>query len=246
MAKDRNDGKNSTQEPETENSSLTSTGNSTRRSGGILRTVTNRLRIAAHLSRARRSEQLTEPTIGLVIDDHELYVRPETKIKKSNSTVNKTTTTTMTTNNKPQTPSTPHPISTDRQISRVSYSEKIFSNRYILSHGKIHFWKNYAYGEGHPYIKVTHDVHIEDIAYIMHRHWRMESPRIVALIISNVAPLDDWSNSRQITAFKKGLMKVSLKSYLKNFLNSKIKTTFALNNRPQTRQICGFSRTVLI
>jgi hypothetical protein len=71
----------------------------------------------------------------------------------------------------------------------------------------------------------------------------MESPRIVALIISNVAALDDWSNARQIAAFKKGLMKVSLKSYLKNFLNAKIKTTFSLNNRPRTRQICGFSRT---
>jgi hypothetical protein len=148
MAKDRNDGKNSTQEPETENSSSTSTGNSTRRSGGHLRTVTNLLRTAAHLSRARRSEQLTEPTIGLVIDDHELYVRPDTKIKKSNSTVNKTTTTTMTTNNKPQTQSTPHPTSTDRQISRISSNEKIFSNnRYFVSHGNIHFWKNYAYGE---------------------------------------------------------------------------------------------------
>jgi hypothetical protein len=144
MAKDRNDGKDSTQE--TEISSLTSTRTRTRRSRGLLQTVTNRLRIAAHLSRARRAEQLTEPTIDLVIDDHELYVRPDNKIKKSNSTVNKTTTTTMTTN-KPQTPSTPHLISTDRQISRVSYSEKIFSNRYILSHGKIHFWKNYAYGE---------------------------------------------------------------------------------------------------
>jgi len=147
MAKDRNVGKGSTQEPETESSSLTSSRTGTRRSRGLLQTVTNRLRIAAHLSRARRAEQLTEPTIDLVIDNHELYVRPDTKIKKSNSTVNKTATTTMTTN-KPQTQSTPHPISTDRQISRISSSEKIFSNnRYILSHGNIHFWKNYAYGE---------------------------------------------------------------------------------------------------
>ncbi|CAG2120476.1 unnamed protein product, partial [Medioppia subpectinata] len=104
--------------------------------------------------------------------------------------------------------------------SGVMATDVFANNRFIISHGKCHFWKNYAYSvEGHPYLKVSHDVHIEDIAYIMHRQWRMESPRIVALIISNVAPLQDWTNARQIAAFKKGLMKAANSTNMWIFTN---------------------------
>ncbi|CAG2103874.1 unnamed protein product [Medioppia subpectinata] len=108
----------------------------------------------------------------------------------------------------------------DQQASGVTATDVFANNRFIISHGKCHFWKNYAYSaEGHPYLKVSHDVRIEDIAYIMHRQWRMESPRIVALIISNVAPLQDWTNARQIAAFKKGLMKAANSTNMWIFTN---------------------------
>lgn len=217
MSKDVREGKDRT--PDTETSSLTSVPSRRR---GIIRTLTNRLRIAAHLSRAKRAEELTEPTIDLLVDNHELYMRSDPKVMRSNSKVNNMTTALNNINsvNKNQLQSTTLPL-LDRQISRLSASnEKVFvNNRYILSHGMIHFWQNYAYGEGKPYIKVSHDVHIEDIAYIMHRNWKMESPRIVALIISNVASLHDWSNTRQMTAFKKGLMKAANSTNMWVFTN---------------------------
>lgn len=43
----------------------------------------------------------------------------------------------------------------------------------------------------------------------MHKLWRMQPPRIVALIVSNVDSLHEWTNPRQITNFQKGLIKVS-------------------------------------
>jgi len=36
----------------------------------------------------------------------------------------------------------------------------------------------------------------------------MEPPRIVALIISNVESVKQWTNIKQITSFQKGLIKV--------------------------------------
>ncbi|CAG2176982.1 unnamed protein product [Oppiella nova] len=193
----------------TPDSSTLETTVRSRRPRGLFRQLANRLRTAAHLSRARRADELSEPTVGLVVDDHELYKRP---IARSTSRINGAK---MPANNIPAPP-------VDRQISQASgvVGTDVFdNNRYILSHGKCHFWRNYAYQEGHPYLKVSHDVHIEDIAYIMHRNWRMESPRIVALIISNVAPLRDWTNARQIAAFKKGLMKAANSTNMWIFTN---------------------------
>ncbi|XP_015781855.1 protein ced-11 isoform X2 [Tetranychus urticae] len=84
------------------------------------------------------------------------------------------------------------------------------TRNYIIADGKIHFWKNFGYEpEGHPFVKAAHDTDGEAIAAIMHRQWRMQPPRIVALIISNVDSLRDWSNPRQIDNFKKGLIKAA-------------------------------------
>ena len=57
-------------------------------------------------------------------------------------------------------------------------------------------------------MKVTNDINIEDVAMFMHRQWKMKAPRIVVMMISNVSPLREWTNTRQIAKFQKGLIKV--------------------------------------
>ncbi|XP_053204968.1 transient receptor potential cation channel subfamily M member-like 2 isoform X2 [Panonychus citri] len=84
------------------------------------------------------------------------------------------------------------------------------TRNYIIADGKVHFWKNFGYEpEGHPFVKAAHDTDGEAIASIMHKQWRMQPPRIVSLIISNVDSLREWSNPRQIDNFKKGLIKAA-------------------------------------
>jgi hypothetical protein len=147
MAKDIREGKDRTPEADSADSPETSSLEVTvrsRRNRGILSSFANRLRTAAHFSRARRAEALTEPTIDIVIDDHELYVRQDAKVKRTNTSANNMTTNFSNNNNDKTQPT----MGIDRQISQISDSGKVFSNnRYILSHGKIHFWNNYAYGE---------------------------------------------------------------------------------------------------
>ncbi|XP_074597217.1 transient receptor potential cation channel subfamily M member-like 2 isoform X2 [Brevipalpus obovatus] len=80
----------------------------------------------------------------------------------------------------------------------------------IVSSGEIRFWKNYEFEkEGRPFVKVAHDINVEDVAHVMHKLWRMQPPRIVALIVSNVDSLHEWTNQRQITNFQKGLIKAA-------------------------------------
>jgi len=57
---------------------------------------------------------------------------------------------------------------------------------------------------------VSHDASVEDIALVMQRVWGLQSPRIVGMIISNIDSLRKWVNSRQITQFQTGLIKVSI------------------------------------
>ena len=124
------------------------TGSVVVRRRGLFRNISHRLRTAAHWSRARRAEHLTEPTIDLVVGDHELYVRTASETKRSTSRLNITPDQAMNpvTNNNTQ----PTGNLVQRQTSGVSQrsTDAVFAdNRYILSHGKIHFWKNYNYGE---------------------------------------------------------------------------------------------------
>ena len=63
--------------------------------------------------------------------------------------------------------------------------------------------------QSHPFLKVTHDINIEKVGHIMHTNWKMNPPRIVSLIISNVDSLRQWANVKQINSFQKGLIKVN-------------------------------------
>ena len=73
---------------------------------------------------------------------------------------------------------------------------------------------------------MTHDINIEEVAMFMHRQWKMKAPRIVVMMISNVSPLREWTNTRQMANFQKGLIKVfdelvyHFFNSLKMFLNS--------------------------
>ena len=134
--------------------SLSVTSVSVRRSDGLLRQVANRLRTAAHGSRANRAENVTEPTINLVVGDHELYVkRSNSRLNVDNRNKTQTTSMSYTTSainlNNNNNTQTAGPL-VNRQPSNLSThsNDNVWSdNRYIMSHGKVHFWKNYNYGE---------------------------------------------------------------------------------------------------
>ena len=92
----------------------------------LLQSVANRLRLAAHWSRAKRQDDVTEPTIGLVIDNHELYTRQTLKSSK---------------------PSKP-----PMKLSKLIRLTKLFkdsesNNNLFLAKGNVHFWRDYTFGD---------------------------------------------------------------------------------------------------
>ena len=88
----------------------------------LLRSVANRLRIAAHWSRAKRQDDVTEPTIDLVIDNHELYTRQTSKSSKSS-------------------------IRLSRRTKTESFKDPESNNNLFLAKGNVHFWRDYAFGD---------------------------------------------------------------------------------------------------
>ena len=51
---------------------------------------------------------------------------------------------------------------------------------------------------------------IEDLVRdIICNEWILNNPQIVVFIVSNVGPVHNWTNVKQIKSFQKGLMKVS-------------------------------------
>lgn len=81
---------------------------------------------------------------------------------------------------------------------------------HLCGKGTIHFWKNFAFElEGRPYIRVTHDISIEEVLNIFTREWKFTLPRIVLVIISSLTTWQEWSAPRQLENFKEGLIKAA-------------------------------------
>lgn len=96
-----------------------------RRRRPFFRSLANRLRIASHLSRARRADNVTDPDNEVVVDNHELYVRQSSTFSA---------------------PAVGRQISTvSRRIEDITEVEK--DNRYILANGVIQFFRNFQYAE---------------------------------------------------------------------------------------------------
>lgn len=53
------------------------------------------------------------------------------------------------------------------------------------------------------------DAEVKDIADVMLTEWNLPVPRIAVFILSSVGELSTWHNSRQIGAFKKGIVKAA-------------------------------------
>ncbi|GBN99987.1 hypothetical protein AVEN_257789-1, partial [Araneus ventricosus] len=72
--------------------------------------------------------------------------------------------------------------------------------------GEIFFWRNFGYDqEGRPYLRLNHDAGMEDTGHVL-QEWKLGTPRIVLVVMSNVSPLSQWTNTRQIKNFQKGLI----------------------------------------
>nr|XP_037275704.1 LOW QUALITY PROTEIN: transient receptor potential cation channel subfamily M member 1-like [Rhipicephalus microplus] len=99
------------------------------------------------------------------------------------------------------------------------------SSRYFCGKGEIHFWKNFMFEpDGRPYIRVTHDISIDEVLTILTRDWKFTLPRIVLVVVSSLATWQEWSAPRQLENFKEGLIKEwSATRQLENFKESLIK-----------------------
>ncbi|XP_076348475.1 uncharacterized protein LOC143246145 isoform X2 [Tachypleus tridentatus] len=76
-----------------------------------------------------------------------------------------------------------------RQKSSVSRHgrREVPAPRYIAGKGTVSFWKNFEYEQqGRPFIRVSHDVNMEEVAEVVSQDWNLSNPRIVLVIVSNV------------------------------------------------------------
>ncbi|RWS12646.1 protein ced-11-like protein [Dinothrombium tinctorium] len=176
-----------------------------RRGRSFLRSIAQRLHVAAHISRAKRAENFanvdSEPVVAnsIPLDDVKRYARQESIL--STQSVSETGI---------QRQVSSHSRKGSQKNQEMLAAKQSTTRDYYLGRGTIHFWKNFAFEqEGRPYLKVNHDVHIEDVASSMYYSWHMPAPRIVAMIISNVDSLKEWTSVRQRLSFQKGLMKAA-------------------------------------
>ncbi|GIY85036.1 transient receptor potential cation channel subfamily M member 6 [Caerostris darwini] len=86
-------------------------------------------------------------------------------------------------------------------------SSKIEPEKPPENKGEIFFWRNFGYDQGgRPFLKVNHDANMEETGHVLIQEWKLGTPRIVLVVMSNVSPLSQWTNTRQIKNFQKGLI----------------------------------------
>ncbi|KAL1439174.1 hypothetical protein MTO96_047390 [Rhipicephalus appendiculatus] len=103
-----------------------------------------------------------------------------------------------------------HPKAVGGESTHQSGPAEEPGSPHLCGKGTIHFWKNFAFElEGRPYIRVTHDVSIEEVLNIFTREWKFTLPRIVLVIISSLTTWQEWSAPRQLENFKEGLIKAA-------------------------------------
>lgn len=84
------------------------------------------------------------------------------------------------------------------------------ARRFCATEGLLCFWKNFAYEDhGHPFLRASHDTNMEYVANVLHREWKVKSPKIVLVVVSNVSSLHTWTNKRQLEHFQTGLIKAA-------------------------------------
>ncbi|RWS26931.1 protein ced-11-like protein [Leptotrombidium deliense] len=184
-----------------------------RRGRSFFRSIAHRLHVAGHISRAKRADNVTgfdsEPVIdsNIPLSDVRRAIRQESRLSAQGNRQSY---------NEGDVPAVQRQFSSQSRASRKGVTQNMLAEQqnatrnYYLGRGTIQFWKNFAFEqEGHPFLKVNHDVHVEDVASAMYHYWGMPPPRIVSLIISNVDSLREWTSVRQRISFQKGLMKAA-------------------------------------
>ncbi|GFY71109.1 transient receptor potential cation channel subfamily M member 6 [Trichonephila inaurata madagascariensis] len=103
--------------------------------------------------------------------------------------------------------------SVKRQLSFAvseTLGEDVVFRRFLATEGILCFWKNFAYEDhGRPFLRAAHDANMEYIANVLHQQWKIKSPRIVLVVVSNIAHLHTWTNKRQLEHFQAGLIKAA-------------------------------------
>ncbi|GIX69306.1 protein ced-11 [Caerostris extrusa] len=100
-----------------------------------------------------------------------------------------------------------------RQLSFAvseTLGEDVVFRRFLATEGVLCFWKNFAYEDhGRPFLRAAHDANMEYVANVLHRQWKIKSPRIVLVVVSNIAHLHTWTNKRQLEHLQAGLIKAA-------------------------------------
>lgn len=214
----------------------------------VLRRVYHRIRIAALLSNSKRSQagHEAEPDSDAIVGD--IHLKDIVRVSRQNSGTDrndyssKKDQTARKSSVKRPSPAkrggsfhqqagdnTMQPIPSQASFggagcsgagSGLQTSNTSTTRNYTLGRGSVHFWRNCAFDpDGRPFLKVNHDVNVDDVASIMHGNWKMKPPRIVTLVISNVSSLKEWGNVRQRLAFQKGLLKAARTTNMWIFTN---------------------------
>ncbi|KAJ6217132.1 hypothetical protein RDWZM_008289 [Blomia tropicalis] len=158
-----------------------------------IRDVTTRIKVANQLSIAKRAQRDDVSVIGSIVPDDPTPTCVITKPdfgSKLNLPLS---------NSKPINSNLSSPSNEDNQ------------NEYIISGGDLVFDNDYNVTNNlvRPYIQVMSEVEASDVGKIMAGEWNLPLPRIAVFMISNVGELSYWNSSRQIAAFKKGLIKAA-------------------------------------
>ncbi|KAF8770629.1 Transient receptor potential cation channel like protein [Argiope bruennichi] len=99
-----------------------------------------------------------------------------------------------------------------RQLSFAvseTLGEDVF-RRFLATDGVLCFWRNFAYEDhGRPFLRAAHDANMEYVANVLHQQWKIKSPRIVLVVVSNIAPLHEWTNKRQLEHLQAGIIKAA-------------------------------------
>ncbi|XP_074604012.1 transient receptor potential cation channel subfamily M member-like 2 [Brevipalpus obovatus] len=84
------------------------------------------------------------------------------------------------------------------------------TNPEILGSGGVLFYRNYSFEQkARPFFYVSHDIKMENLVRKMRKFWRVVSPRVVAMIISDTKSFKNWSNPAQVTNLQNGLIKAA-------------------------------------
>lgn len=155
------------------------------------RQMASRIQVANKLSMAKRKEENLAINSGTLLEESNLRSKSIKKIVKQLSPMK----------------------STNRQYYQDQDGGEIVKEG-IISGGNLIFDIDYPLASdsmktiSRPYIYLTSDVEMKNITNVMFNEWHLSIPRIALFLLPDPDHFRTWNNSRQMSSFRTGVMKV--------------------------------------